>query len=170
MRFTPQFLDELKARLPVSEVVGRRVKLVEADLRHHCYPRQYDLWHDRASFISWSPSVTATLSCRRSFAPCGRAAIWSSPPSAPLAQPAVPLDPLAAQPRKANAAARVTIRWCPGRPTRLPLPNRKPGVWLSRVAPDESRQPLRSLRRDDRSAGHCDTELINPFASSAMLS
>ena len=27
MRFTPQFLDELKARLPVSEVVGRRVKL-----------------------------------------------------------------------------------------------------------------------------------------------
>ncbi|HET7912697.1 MAG TPA: DNA primase, partial [Pseudolabrys sp.] len=30
MRFTPQFLDELKARLPVSEVVGRRVKLVRA--------------------------------------------------------------------------------------------------------------------------------------------
>src|SRR5882762_921842 len=27
MRFSPQFLDELKARLPVSEVVGRRVKL-----------------------------------------------------------------------------------------------------------------------------------------------
>src|SRR5262249_41675479 len=27
MRFTPQFLDELKARLPVSEVVGSRVKL-----------------------------------------------------------------------------------------------------------------------------------------------
>ena len=27
MRFTPQFLDELKARLPVSDVVGRRVKL-----------------------------------------------------------------------------------------------------------------------------------------------
>jgi DNA primase len=27
MRFTPQFLDELKERLPVSEVVGRRVKL-----------------------------------------------------------------------------------------------------------------------------------------------
>ncbi|MGH6788860.1 MAG: CHC2 zinc finger domain-containing protein, partial [Pseudolabrys sp.] len=27
MRFTPQFLDELRARLPVSEVVGRRVKL-----------------------------------------------------------------------------------------------------------------------------------------------
>src|ERR1700761_1775695 len=27
MRFTPQFLDELKARLPVSEVVGRRGKL-----------------------------------------------------------------------------------------------------------------------------------------------
>ena len=27
MRFTPQFLDELKARLPVSEVVGKRVKL-----------------------------------------------------------------------------------------------------------------------------------------------
>ena len=27
MRFTPQFLDELKARLSVSEVVGRRVKL-----------------------------------------------------------------------------------------------------------------------------------------------
>ena len=27
MRFTPQFLEELKARLPVSEVVGRRVKL-----------------------------------------------------------------------------------------------------------------------------------------------
>jgi len=25
MRFTPQFLDELKARLPVSEVVGKRV-------------------------------------------------------------------------------------------------------------------------------------------------
>ncbi len=30
MRFTPQFLDELKARLPVSEVVGRRVKLKKA--------------------------------------------------------------------------------------------------------------------------------------------
>ena len=27
MRFTPQFLDELRARLPVSEVVGKRVKL-----------------------------------------------------------------------------------------------------------------------------------------------
>src|SRR6202050_2537360 len=27
MRFTPQFLDELRARLPVSEVVGRSVKL-----------------------------------------------------------------------------------------------------------------------------------------------
>jgi DNA primase len=27
MRFTPQFLDELRARLPVSAVVGRRVKL-----------------------------------------------------------------------------------------------------------------------------------------------
>jgi len=30
MRFSPQFLDELKARLPVSEVVGRRVKLARA--------------------------------------------------------------------------------------------------------------------------------------------
>jgi DNA primase len=30
MRFTPQFLDELKARLPVSEVVGRRVQLKKA--------------------------------------------------------------------------------------------------------------------------------------------
>jgi DNA primase len=30
MRFTPQFLDELKARLPVSEVVGRRVKLTRS--------------------------------------------------------------------------------------------------------------------------------------------
>ncbi len=30
MRFTPQFLDELKARLPVSDVVGRRVKLKKA--------------------------------------------------------------------------------------------------------------------------------------------
>src|ERR1700735_581917 len=30
MRFTPQFLDELKARLPISEVVGRRVKLKKA--------------------------------------------------------------------------------------------------------------------------------------------
>jgi DNA primase len=30
MRFTPQFLDELKARLPVSEVVGRRVKLIRS--------------------------------------------------------------------------------------------------------------------------------------------
>src|SRR6266853_2622287 len=27
MRFSPQFLDELRARLPVSDVVGRRVKL-----------------------------------------------------------------------------------------------------------------------------------------------
>ena len=27
MRFSPEFLDELKARLPVSEVVGRRVQL-----------------------------------------------------------------------------------------------------------------------------------------------
>ena len=30
MRFTPQFLDELKARLPVSEVVRKRVKLVRS--------------------------------------------------------------------------------------------------------------------------------------------
>ena len=30
MRFTPQFLDELRARLPASEVVGRRVKLKKA--------------------------------------------------------------------------------------------------------------------------------------------
>jgi DNA primase len=30
MRFSPQFLDELRARLPVSEVVGRRVKLKKA--------------------------------------------------------------------------------------------------------------------------------------------
>lgn len=30
MRFPPQFLDELRARLPVSEVVGRRVKLKRA--------------------------------------------------------------------------------------------------------------------------------------------
>src|ERR1043166_7955193 len=30
MRFTPQFLDELRARLPVSEGVGRRVKLQKA--------------------------------------------------------------------------------------------------------------------------------------------
>src|SRR5690349_8915400 len=30
MRFTPQLLDELRARLPVSEVVGKRVKLRKA--------------------------------------------------------------------------------------------------------------------------------------------
>ncbi|HEU5276100.1 MAG TPA: DNA primase [Xanthobacteraceae bacterium] len=30
MRFPPQFLDELRARLPVSDVVGRRVKLKKA--------------------------------------------------------------------------------------------------------------------------------------------
>src|SRR3954464_3082735 len=30
MRFTPQFLDELRNRLPVSEVVGKRVKLQKA--------------------------------------------------------------------------------------------------------------------------------------------
>ncbi len=30
MRFSPQFLDELRARLPVSEVVGKRVKLIRA--------------------------------------------------------------------------------------------------------------------------------------------
>jgi len=30
MRFSPQFLDELRARIPVSEVVGRRVKLTRA--------------------------------------------------------------------------------------------------------------------------------------------
>jgi len=30
MRFSPQFLDELRARIPVSEVVGRRVKLVRS--------------------------------------------------------------------------------------------------------------------------------------------
>ena len=30
MRFTPQFLDEIRARLPVSEVVGKRVKLKRA--------------------------------------------------------------------------------------------------------------------------------------------
>src|ERR1700759_1090424 len=30
MPFTPQFLEELRARLPVSEVVGRRVKLKKA--------------------------------------------------------------------------------------------------------------------------------------------
>src|SRR5689334_19993655 len=30
MRFTPQFLDEIRARLPVSEVVGKRVRLKKA--------------------------------------------------------------------------------------------------------------------------------------------
>ena len=30
MRFTAQFLEDLRARLPVSEVVGRRVKLKRA--------------------------------------------------------------------------------------------------------------------------------------------
>ncbi|MGN6570283.1 MAG: DNA primase [Pseudolabrys sp.] len=30
MRFSPQFLDELRSRIPVSEVVGRRVKLIRA--------------------------------------------------------------------------------------------------------------------------------------------
>src|SRR5712671_7137544 len=30
MRFTPQFLEELRERLPVSDVVGRRVKLKKA--------------------------------------------------------------------------------------------------------------------------------------------
>src|SRR5579864_2839044 len=30
MRFPPQFLDELRARLPVSDVAGRRVKLKKA--------------------------------------------------------------------------------------------------------------------------------------------
>src|SRR5258708_28378556 len=30
MRFSPEFLDELRARLPVSEVVGRRVQLKKA--------------------------------------------------------------------------------------------------------------------------------------------
>src|SRR5918997_4800693 len=30
MRFPPQFLDDIRARLPVSEVVGRRVKLKKA--------------------------------------------------------------------------------------------------------------------------------------------
>src|ERR1044072_2735813 len=30
MRFTPQFLEEIRARLPVSEVVGKRVKLNRA--------------------------------------------------------------------------------------------------------------------------------------------
>src|SRR5438477_8767223 len=30
MRFPPQFLDDLRARLPVSEVVGRRVRLMRS--------------------------------------------------------------------------------------------------------------------------------------------
>ena len=30
MRFSPQFLDELRARLPASEIVGKRVKLRKA--------------------------------------------------------------------------------------------------------------------------------------------
>src|ERR1700729_3092953 len=30
MRFTPSFLDDIKARLPVSQVVGRRVRLAKA--------------------------------------------------------------------------------------------------------------------------------------------
>src|SRR5688572_22724622 len=30
MRFSPEFLDEIRTRLPVSEVVGRRVKLKKA--------------------------------------------------------------------------------------------------------------------------------------------
>src|ERR1700750_1539578 len=30
MRFTPQFLEEIRARLPVSEVVGKRVRLKKA--------------------------------------------------------------------------------------------------------------------------------------------
>src|SRR4051795_10506024 len=29
-RFTPEYLDELRARLPVSDIVGRRVKLKKA--------------------------------------------------------------------------------------------------------------------------------------------
>src|SRR3954466_7278540 len=30
MRFSPEFLEDLKARLPVSEIVGRRVQLKKA--------------------------------------------------------------------------------------------------------------------------------------------
>ena len=30
MRFTPEFLEEIRARLPVSEVVGKRVRLKKA--------------------------------------------------------------------------------------------------------------------------------------------
>src|ERR1700721_1691382 len=30
MRFSPQFLDDLRTRLPVSEVVGKRIKLRKA--------------------------------------------------------------------------------------------------------------------------------------------
>ncbi|MHA1568591.1 MAG: CHC2 zinc finger domain-containing protein, partial [Alphaproteobacteria bacterium] len=29
MAFTPQFLDEIRARVPLSDVVGKRVKLIK---------------------------------------------------------------------------------------------------------------------------------------------
>ena len=34
MAFPPQFLDELRARLPVSEVVGRKVRLTRKGREH----------------------------------------------------------------------------------------------------------------------------------------
>jgi DNA primase len=34
MRFTPEFLDELRARVPLAEVVGRKVQLKKRGRNH----------------------------------------------------------------------------------------------------------------------------------------
>ena len=34
MAFTPQFLDEIRARVPLSDVIGRRVRLIRKGREH----------------------------------------------------------------------------------------------------------------------------------------
>lgn len=68
MRFTPQFLDELRARLSVSEVVGKRVKLKKAGrewkglspFQQEKTPSFYV--NDQKGFITTSPPASTATS------------------------------------------------------------------------------------------------------------
>ena len=39
MAFTPQFLDEIRARVPLSDVIGRRVRLIRKGREHSARAR-----------------------------------------------------------------------------------------------------------------------------------
>src|SRR3984893_296137 len=94
MRFPPQFLDELRARLPVSEVVGRRVRLKKAGREwkglspfnkektpSFCVNDQKMAWFDFSSgkngsifdFVMMTEGVTFPEAVERLLAPAGMA-------------------------------------------------------------------------------------------------